>query len=232
MILKTTFLLIFLASSLFSHGQLVRKRDYDAAFAVQAGVNTGIAIPGKPKGLKADGIYGLKMTFPFNRKWFLGAEINYNPLRLEAQRTIWKISDGIVHIGPHTTEIELQTLNIPVYMKYMLRNNRTGILLGGYFSWHLKGEVKAEDTTYLHASGTPDLINIFKYESNTDKWDVGLTAGIEQKLLKHLNLLFKVSGSVKGLVKKENHIFRNIFPLQAHLTLSYDIFRIGDCGCD
>lgn len=226
MILKITLLLLFLASSLFSHGQLVRKRDYDAAFAVQAGVNTGIAIPGKPKGPKADGIYGLKMTFPFDRKWFLGAEINYNPLRLETKRTI--------SLNPHTAKIKLQTLNIPVYLKYMLRNNRTSILLGGYFSWHLKSELKAQDATYFRdpKPGSFTIIETFKYESNTDKWDTGLTAGIEQKLLKHLNLLFKVSGSIKGLVKKEKQISRNIFPLQAHLTLSYDIFRIGDCGCD
>lgn len=223
MILKDILIFLLLISSLAGQGQLVRKRDYDAAFALQAGIGSGIAVPGKPEEMKIDGIYGLKMTFPFNRKWFLGAEVNYNPLHFANEKTFSSPQGDPV---TSKLDIDLQTLNVPVYVKYLLRNNRTGLLLGGYFSRHLKSEFKFSDGNGI--SGFPD-----EYEAGTEKWDAGITAGVEQKLLKHLNLLFRVSGSLKSITGKEAGLHpENTFPLQAHLTLSYDILRIGDCGCD
>lgn len=56
--------------------------------------------------------------------------------------------------------------------------------------------------------------------------------GVGQRIVKHLNLMFKINVSVKDLMKKSDLYPKKIFPVQANLTLSYDIFRIGDCGCD
>lgn len=223
MILKNTILFLLLLSSLCGQSQLVRKRDYDAAFAVQAGINTGIAVPGHPGQLKVDGIYGLKMTFPFTRKWFIGAEINYNPLRLETDKTL-SLPEQTPVKGK--AETEFRSLNVPLYIKYLLRNNQTGILLGGYFSKHLKNKFLFRDTSGAPVTGNEDA-------TEPEKWDAGITLGAEQRLLKHLNLLFKISGSLKSITGTGTGIHpKNSFPLQAHLTISYDILRIGDCGCD
>lgn len=48
--------------------------------------------------------------------------------------------------------------------------------------------------------------------------------GVGQRIVKHLNLMFKINVSVKDLMKKSDLYPKKIFPVQANLTLSYDIF--------
>ena len=193
--------------------------DYDAAIAVQAGGSTGILLPGKINGMKFDGIYGLKMTFPFTRRWFLGAEFNYNQLRTQNKHS-FSFSEGEnIYQRDVEADLKIQALNVPVYVKYLLGPYGNSILCGGYFSWIYKGRLAVYEKKK-------------RFQADTDKWDAGVVIGVGQRIVKHLNLMFKINVSVKDLMKKSDLYPKKIFPVQANLTLSYDIFRIGDCGCD
>lgn len=216
---KVILVFVFIFVVHFCSAQLVRRVDYDAAIAVQAGGSTGILLPGKIDGVKFDGIYGLKMTFPFTRRWFLGAEFNYNQLRTQNKHRFSSSGGEDIYQGDAEADLKMQALNIPVYVKYLFGPYGSRILCGGYFSWIYKGRlVVYEKEKYVQA--------------DTDKWDAGIVIGIEQRIIKHLNLMFKINTSVKDLLKEADLYPRKMFPVQANLTLSYDIFRVGDCGCD
>ena len=71
-----------------------------------------------------------------------------------------------------------------------------------------------------------------QFLSVEENWNAGLTVGYEFRVVKHLNLMFRLSGSVKDVLKSDNIWGKKLFPVQAGLTLSFDVLRIGDCGCD
>ncbi len=216
---KVILVSVFILVVHFCSAQLVRRVDYDAAIAVQAGGSTGILLPGKIDGMKFDGIYGLKMTFPFTRRWFLGAEFNYNQLRTQNKHS-FSFSEGEnIYQRDVEADLKIQALNVPVYVKYLLGPYGNSILCGGYFSWIYKGRLAVYEKKK-------------RFQADTDKWDAGVVIGVGQRIVKHLNLMFKINVSVKDLMKKSDLYPKKIFPVQANLTLSYDIFRIGDCGCD
>lgn len=203
--------LIFICTALYGQSQLVTKKDYTASFALQAGAESGIIATVKTSGLKINPTAGLKMTFPFNRKWFLGSEINYSMLKTRNTYRAFPI------------ELDLKQIIIPLYVKYMLRSNRATVLLGGYAGYlfdnnHSKISNPTESTT------GGEIILPLK------KWDYGFTAGYEQHFTQRLNLTFKVCYGIHSLLETSftDHKFS---PLRGSLTLSYDLFRIGDCGC-
>lgn len=212
---------IYLLSSQVTQGQLVTKTDYKAAFALQGGLNTGFSLPGKIKEIKADGTGGLKMTFPFTRKWFLGAEINYNRFRTGNDYNI-SPEEGGQQTNKVRGSLDMQSLQFPVYIKRTVYSNKASYLFGGYFAYHLKHKLTLHGTD-VPSSSLPD-----KY---LESWDAGFSAGFEQQIVKHLNVMLKISASVKNIIKEKAPVSK-IYPLQASLTVSYDIFRIGDCGCD
>ena len=75
------FCLLGLLIGVESSGQLVRRKDYDLAVALQAGGGTSVGIPFRDVRMFVVPVGGLKMTIPFTRKWFLGSEINYSRLK-------------------------------------------------------------------------------------------------------------------------------------------------------
>lgn len=178
--------------------QLVTKKDYDAAFALQGGIETGILLPASSPHIRINPAAGLKMTFPFTRKWFLGSEINYS--RLQADIRLKETATR--------EKFTLERLLIPLYIKYTLPANRSSVLLGIYGGW------------------------IYKREEAVRPWEGGIVAGYEQRIVKHVHLTFKLSGSIKEAVSLRLPEYKKYYPLQASLTLSYDVLRIGDCGCD
>ncbi len=68
-----------------SSGQLVRRKDYDLAVALQAGGGTSVGIPFRDVRMFVVPVGGLKMTIPFTRKWFLGTEVNYADHRFDSR---------------------------------------------------------------------------------------------------------------------------------------------------
>lgn len=206
-------------------GQLVRRVDYDAAFALQAGGDIGMLVPfGSKPGVFVQPTGGVKMTFPFTRKWFLGSEINYSRLKYSSTYPVNPQMPGTEQFaeGNGRGHFDLKQIQIPVYLKYMLGSNRESILFGIYGAYVFDGSVEGE--------GTPAERVTF---GNMESWHAGLTIGYELRIVKHLNLMFRLSGSVKEVLKNGNNIWgKKLFPVQAGLTLSFDVLRIGDCGCD
>ncbi|MDL2231528.1 PorT family protein [Porphyromonadaceae bacterium OttesenSCG-928-L07] len=196
--------LLLVLSSLYSKAQLVTRKDYDLAIAVQAGLNMSIAIPDN-NGIAFQPAYGLKLTIPFTRKYFLGSEINYVEHRYNNKQGEDKVA----------LKYRKQDLSIPVYFKYMLNSNTNSLLLGGYFSY-------AIERKFLSASGSE------KKQINT--WDAGIIAGFEQNITRNLYVTFKVSAGIKELLKKEQ-FDKKYYPLQVGLTVGYTFVRFGDCGC-
>lgn len=64
------FCLLGLLIGVESSGQLVRRKDYDLAVALQAGGGTSVGIPFRDVRMFVVPVGGLKMTIPFTRKWF------------------------------------------------------------------------------------------------------------------------------------------------------------------
>ena len=116
---KVIFCILFLGILWESFGQLVRRKDYDAAFALQVGGETSALTAFQNAGFLLRPVAGLKMTFPFTRKWFLGGEINYSELKYS-------------FAGPQQTDFHIKQLHVPVYLKYMLNCNKASVLFGLY----------------------------------------------------------------------------------------------------
>ncbi len=192
---------VFFLSETF--GQLVRRVDYDAAFALQAGGNTGVLLPPGNTGMCIQPWGGLKMTFPFTRKWFLGMEINYGQLKFRRSN---KTDDNQ---GKLKLNADLQQLEFPVYLKYMLNCNKASVLFGFYGNY------------IQDASSVP-----------VNRWNGGVTLGYEHRIVKHLNIMCRMDAGVRDLMPREYVRNKHQIPVSVCLGISYDIFRIGDCECD
>lgn len=203
---RTVFCILFLGMILESSGQLVRRKDFDAAFALQVGGETSALTAFRQSALSLRPLAGLKMTFPFTRKWFLGSEVNYSELK-------YGFAD------PEKVKLEVRQIQVPLYVKYMLPCNKASVLFGGYGSFVTGGKLVAASPE----SGETGKVG---------NWHVGLTVGYEHRIVKHLEIMCRISGGMKAIVEKQPLVSAKRYPLQACITLSYDIFRIGDCGCD
>lgn len=208
MSLRYITILIFIFMALNGHAQLVTKKDYTAAFALQAGAESGVLMTSEISQVNITPVAGLKMTFPFNRKWFIGSEINYSQLK-----TRNKYSNPTTRL-----ELDLEQITVPVYVKYMLNSNRGMLLFGGYVSGLLSDN-------YHYSSQAPSAT----LKNGIKKWDYGFTMGYEQLFTRHLALALKINCGVQSLTDVPDN--KKFIPLKASLTLSYDLFHIGDCGC-
>lgn len=194
-----------------SFGQLVTRKDYDAAFAIQAGGELSFLVPFKSPKPGISPTIGLKMTFPFTRKWFMGSEINYSVFKCGNKLT----SSSAENVN---ADFNLKRIQMPIYLKYMLNSNKASILFGVYAS-------RVFDDKSAFAAENP-------FSAEVNPWDAGITLGYEQRIVKHLNLMVRLSGGGMSLLKKNTYTNESLYPLQGSLTLSYDFLRIGDCGCD
>lgn len=238
-------LLLCLSFALFlmleSYGQLVTKRDYDAAFAIQAGGETGILLPVKNPGFRITPTAGLKMTFPFTRKWFLGGEVNYSELKFKGSYDVPAFKAGEQnYAGNAEISGNIRKIQVPVYLKYMLNSNKASVLFGIYGAYLFDNDLQAglENARLVLppessvASGAIGEAVPFDMSGEVESWNAGITIGYEHRIVKHLNIMLKVNAAVRELLTSDNSCGKRLYPVQASLTLSFDIFRIGDCECD
>lgn len=224
-----------------SYGQLVTKRDYDAAFAIQAGGEAGLLLPMKNINIGITPTAGLKMTFPFTRKWFMGGEINYSELKCKGSFDVSGFGfNGQAYVGNARMDCNIRKIQVPVYVKYMLNCNKASVLFGVYGAYLFDNDFRltlkdalSEPPPYssvvaerIGELGPVDL------SGDVESWNAGIVVGYEHRIVKHLDVMLKVSAGAKELLKKNNSCGKRLYPLQASLTLSFDILRIGDCGCD
>lgn len=217
MSLRCISILIFISVTFHGYAQLVTKKDYTAAFALQAGAESSILTTSGISQLKITPAAGLKMTFPFNRKWFIGSEINYSQLK-----TMNKYSDSETE---YRLKLDLEQITIPVYAKYMLNSNRAMLLFGGYVSRLLSDKYHYSTNNGSLLSEMPSAL----LENGISKWDYGFTLGYEHLFNRNLALAFKINCGVHSFTDEIGD--KKFIPLKASLTLSYNLFRLGDCGC-
>ena len=222
-----------------SRAQLVRRKDYDAAFALQAGGETGALTAFRRAVLSVMPVAGLKMTFPFTRKWFLGSEVNYSRLkygtsqRLDAGLPL--LGENVSFRGRQKAEVDLKQLMVPLYLKYMLNCNKACVLFGFYGSYvfdaTLSSSFNGEKVSSCDGENIP-LTWKQDLSHTLEDWNAGVTIGYEHRIVKHLDLMCRISVGVREIVKQKQVWKDRMLPLHACITLSYDVFRIGDCGCD
>ena len=104
------FCLLGLLIGVESSGQLVRRKDYDLAVALQAGGGTSVGIPFRDVRMFVVPVGGLKMTIPFTRKWFLGTEVNYADHRFDSRYAPGENTDRKQKVRFRLKELQL--LNI------------------------------------------------------------------------------------------------------------------------
>lgn len=209
------FCLLGLLVGLESCGQLVRRKDYDLAVALQAGGGISAGVPFRDARVFVAPFGGLKVTIPFTRKWFLGAEVNYADHRFDSRYALEEDTDQ------QEVRFRLKELQLPVYLKYMLNCNRASLLFGGYAGYYFQNE-----------SGLLGPNQAVALDDGMEKWNAGLTFGYEYRIVKHLNVMCRVSAGLNNLMRSRKIPGKSAFPLQACITVAYDIFRVGDCGCD
>ena len=207
---RIIFCILFLGMMSESFGQLVRRKDYDAAFALQVGGETGALTAFRNAAFSVRPVAGLKMTFPFTRKWFLGSEINYSELKY-----------GFADL--EKVRLHVRQLEVPVYLKYMLNCNRASVLFGATGSYVMNGDCR------VGRANAPEYAEVSR---DLASWSAGVTVGYEYQIVKRLQVMCRIRGGVKEALKNQSFSKGKLFPLQVGITLSYDILRIGDCGCD
>lgn len=205
------------------YGQLVRRKDYNAAFALQAGGETGLLTTFHHPKYHLSPAWGLKMTFPFTRKWFLGSEVNYSQLQytVSGEEKPGEIAE---HSGTKQwADFDLKQVQVPVYLKYMLGCNRASVLLGFYGSYVFDGGYR------LASEGNSSSAD---YSDALESWNAGITFGYEHRIIKRLNIMCRFSVGLKEVTRGPKPWNDRLLPMQACITLSYDFLRIGDCDCD
>lgn len=231
------FTVLLLLSIENNWAQLVTKRDYTVAFALQAGAETSLLLPGSSPDFKVRPVAGLKMTFPFTRKWFMGAEINYSRL-LTGNK--YKLSgfqlQSEAYMNEFKTKLDIKRIQVPLYIKYMLASNRASVLFGVYMSFMYDRNFAVYPEV---SSPSGEMVNPGEFiklsgslNDEVDMWEGGLTVGYEQNLLKGLDVTFKINAGIKDILKSDKSFSKKLYPLQANLTLSYRILRLGGCKCD
>ena len=142
---------------------------------------------------------GLKMTIPFTRKWFLGTEVNYADHRFDSRYAPGENTDR-----KQKVRFRLKELQLPVYLKYMLNCNRASLLFGGYAGYYFQNK-----------SGVSGPDPAVALDDETEKWNAGLTFGYEYRIVKHLNVMCRVSAGLNDLMHSRGISGKNVFPLQA-----------------
>lgn len=216
-------------------GQLVRRVDYDAAFALQIGGETGMLTSFRHPKISLRPVAGLKMTFPFNRKWFLGSEVNYSELKYKVSGdTEFPLGPDSYFKGGQGADFDFRQIVVPVYLKYMLNCNRASVLFGFYGSYAFHTALKTSLSGEKYVSGAQAVAWTAEKDFSPvlQQWNAGITLGYEHQIVKHLNIMCRISAGVREVVKDRQLWGDKLLPLQGSLTLSYDILRIGDCGCD
>lgn len=217
-----------------SLGQLVRRKDYDAAFAIQAGGEVGmLTIFHNPK-LGIRPIAGLKMTFPFTRKWFLGSEVNYSNLKYTASEKSDKDIAGqdILIRGKQKADFDLKQIQVPVYLKYRLNSNKASVIFGFYGAYVFDTGLTISGNDISEEDRTNKIPKEIDLSEKIEKWHAGISIGYEHQIVKHLNVMCRINAGLKEVVKNKQFFKDKLLPIQACITISYDVFRIGDCGCD
>lgn len=222
-----------------SNAQLVRRKDYDAAFAIQLGGGIGVLTALHHAVLSVTPVAGLKMTFPFTRKWFLGGEVNYGRMKygMSQQVDIGLPSWGtdVYFKARQKADFDWKQISVPLYVKYMLNCNKASVLFGCYGSYVFDARLSSSLSGERYSPGSEKDIPVTLEQDlsrTSENWNVGITVGYEHQIVRHLNLMCRISAGVKKAVKQNGIWQDQLFPLGACITLSYDIFRIGDCGCD
>ncbi|MDR0982955.1 MAG: hypothetical protein LBM07_06945 [Culturomica sp.] len=120
------FTFVLLLFMLQSFGQLATKRDYDLSLSLDVGANVCVALPSGSPAISPQ--LALGITAPFNRRWFLGADITYSS-------PTYKLKD---------ITVDMKTLALPVYIKMMLPSNKSIILLGGFLAHNTGSNAKSD----------------------------------------------------------------------------------------
>ena len=189
MSLRCISILVFISVTFHGYAQLVTKKDYTAAFALQAGAESGVLMTSKIS-------------------------------KFSQFKTLNKYSNTTSRL-----ELDLEQIAVPVYAKYMLNSNRGMLLFGGYVSCLL-----SDNHSYcVNGESLSPEVSPASLKNGIKKWDYGFILGYEQLFTRHLALSFKINCGVQSLADLPDD--KKCIPLKASLTLSYDLFRIGDCGC-
>ncbi|GHV63705.1 hypothetical protein FACS1894199_00240 [Bacteroidia bacterium] len=107
----------------------------------------------------------------------------------------------------------INDLSVPLYLKRSLKNKDNCIVFGAYASYRIKENENTNVSSDNVSNGGATSLG------------AGVLIGFEHKITYDLHIAFKISG---GLVEQGEQLK---IPLQATISLSYDIHRSGGCGC-
>lgn len=199
-------------------------------FSPSLGIDMGGAIPvplsSVPKGAKGTPklkpTLGIAFQRNFDKRWSLGAEVNYHILAIDASVSVvsqafWSDdrSYATYFSGEAYTSTELQFVEFPLIAYYNF-NKRWSLIFGAYYSIILNGRLETEgkngwisadkeDTDTAPLPGTQNTY--FTFNDELDNYDIGALLGYQFKVGERVNLWGRFNVGFKSIFIPE---FQNI----------------------
>lgn len=214
-------------------------------FVPTLGIDIGAVIPipysSAPEGAEATPkpmpVLGIGIQHNINKRWNLGAEINYHILAIDAavdvvSQPFWSDdrSYATYFTGEAYTITELQFVEIPI-TAYFNINKRWSVVFGPYFSVITKGKLETEgkngwisadkeDTDTAPLPGTQNTF--FNFNDELANYDVGALLGTQFKISERINFWARFNVGFKSLFKPDfQNIDYDMYQVRFSLGVSY-----------
>lgn len=222
---KYTFTIILLLTVI-----ILKAQEPKWQFAPSLGIDMGGAIPfpysAAPEGAKATPklmpSLGIGFQHTVNKRWNIGAELNYHILAIDAAVDVvstpfWSDdrSYATYFTGEAYTTTELRFVELPLtaYFKF---NDRWSIIFGAYYSIIINGKLETEgkngwisankeDTDTAPLPGTQNTF--FTFNDELDNYDIGTLIGYQFKISERVNFWGRFNVGFKSIFKPD---FQNI----------------------
>lgn len=227
---------------------------------IHTGFDIGAAVPWPPGEAIGGGnkmsavprlspMLGLSYTTIFDKHWTMTMESTYKTVAMDAktwvksQMITIKDSEGNYSKqnfrGTAEAKMSYTMIEIPLYLKYTFNNANNRIVLGGYYSYVIKG--KFETTPFKGtlfnpeqpvevgknpATVTPESNITQDFSNDLGNWDAGFILGYERRLSSRVNLSGRFSMGLKDVFKPnvENFDYAMLH-MRGTVVLSYMFLR-------
>ena len=225
---------------------------------IHTGLDLGAAVPW-PVTRLADGSYkfsatpkispqlGISYTMIFSRRLSASVEVTYKTVAIDANTWVknqrFTIDSNPEHpkyqyfTGTADALMSFSMIEVPLYLRYTFKRDRNRIILGGYYSYILKGRFNTiakkgvlnpdfplEDDTQLDEGSIVTAPVGMQMDDKLGHWDIGMVVGYERKILNRLNFGARFMMGFKDIFD-EKCLEYAMWHMRGSFVLSWELFR-------
>ena len=222
---------------------------------VHSGIDIGGAVPWPPGKIGGQSkmkavphltpALGLSWTTIYTQQWSASLEATYKTVSLDA--TAWvtdqmfkDVESGLIKHFRGTTDITMgfSMIEVPLYLRYTFRDGNNRVMLGGYYSYVIKGKFRANPLkgtlTSDPSSNDPNDYDPVApgdqveqdFSDYLSKWDAGVILGYERALFPRVTLSGRFMMGFKDIFRRDSkYLDYKMLHMRGTLVLSYQFMR-------